>query len=336
MQWDLDRYREIVARFEGRKIAVVGDIVADVFVYGMPERLSREAPVMIVKYEREEIVPGSAANTAHNLAALGAEVYPVGVIGSDAMGKRLMEVIAGFSAHTGGIKVLEEADTVTKMRILAGDSHTRKQQVLRIDRGEEADVPPAVVAWLAERMGDLQPVVEGWIVSDYGYKLVRGEILEKLAEISRSWPVVADSRFRIRAFGGVTIATPNESEAAAAVGRRIETGPEALAVGAELHRILGSRALLLTRGNQGMILFEEGCEPVSIPIAGSDDIVDVSGAGDTVCSTVALSLASGASFLEAARIANYAAGVVVMKRGTATASREELLTLIERDLGSPE
>ncbi len=328
-----DRLRTIVEGFDGRRIVIIGDLVADIYIHGLPERLSREAPVLIVEFEREELMPGGSGNALANVAALGATVVPVCLVGSDATGERLMGRIAQLTSRTEGVLRSEGRVTVTKTRIMAGDSHTRKQQVLRIDRGRRDAAPgrreeERIIAYL-DRIG---AEVDAVVVCDYGYRLVGDAVREKLAEWGRrGTPVIVDSRYDLMGFGGLTIATPNEGELEAAMRRRFDTVDDALATGEEARSKLDLDALLLTRGDQGMALFERGQQPVVIPICGSEQIVDVTGAGDTVATVLALSLAAGASFTEAARLANAAASVVVMKYGPATVSRRELLDVLDRE-----
>lgn len=325
-----ERYQEIVERFEGIPVAVVGDWVADIYIYGKPSKLSREAPVMIVEFEEEKVIPGSAGNTVRNLAVLGAKVHAVGAIGNDEMGHRLREQMDDLRVDTSGLFVDPGLGTITKTRILAGDLHTSKQQVIRIDRepGQpaSADTEKGVLSHLQSVRGS----VKALLISDYGYNLVSPDSISGILEEFRDRVTVADSRNQIGKFKGAWLVKPNESEAIEATGIKIETVEDARRAGAALLEMTGARSVLLTRGNQGMILFQKDKEPEPIPIAGKQDIVDVTGAGDTVASVTILSLAAGGSFSEAARLANYAASVVVMKRGAGTVTQEELLRAIRK------
>lgn len=314
-------------RFRGKKICVVGDIIADVFILGKPYRLSREAPVVVVKYEESKIYPGSAGNTINNLAALGATVYPVGFVGSDSMGGKLMDFFSTRKTiNTAGI-IRVSGDTVTKTRILAGDTHVSKQQVIRIDKDDGRRRTAKEKALLMERIAGICPHVDAVIVSDYGHGAVSGKVIEYMKILANDKIVVGDSRYGLKKYSGFTMITPNESEAFALAGLR-ENEPIEDAGGKVLSGMRLS-ALLVTRGNKGMTLFLKDGKVHHIPISGKDDVTDVTGAGDTVCAAVALSLASGAAFLDASRIANYAAGIVVMKRGTATVTVAELKRSIE-------
>jgi len=327
----LDRqiYRELIDSFSRARIAVVGDIVADIYVFGKPHRLSREAPVIVVRHEGEKFVPGSAANTAHNLMALAATVHLIGVVGDDTPGRAVVDFFDGPRAKAGGIIIDKHRPTITKTRIMAGDLHTTKQQVIRIDKEPDNQLSSEARKLLCGRLEAVLPEIDGIVVSDYGYDVVGPEVVELVQQVAGGKVVVVDSRFRLGNFKGVTLATPNESEAEAATGILINSDADVLEAGTRLLDETGNDAILITRGNLGMALFERGANVEHIPVCGGDEIVDVSGAGDTVAATAALGLAGGATLLQAANLANFAAGLVVMKSGTATTTREEILELIE-------
>jgi rfaE bifunctional protein kinase chain/domain len=313
---------EVIGRFEGKKICVVGDIIADVYIFGKPYRLSREAPVVVVKFEESKVYPGSAGNTISNLLALGAHVYPLGFIGNDNAGKKLMQYfsqhknidINGFIRHDG--------ETVTKTRILAGDTHTSKQQVIRIDKDSNRPVSPSEKTILMKKLKAIASLADAFIVSDYGHGTIDKDIIDFMRNTAKRKVVVGDSRYGLEEFKGFTIITPNESEAYHL--SNLDADHDINTVGKKIMGRMKLKALLITRGNKGMRLFLADGKTYDVPISGKDDVADVTGAGDTVCATMALSLAGGADFYTASRIANYAAGVVVMKRGTATVTVEEL------------
>jgi len=309
-------------QFAGKKICVVGDIIADVFILGKPYRLSREAPVVVVKYEESKIYPGSAGNTINNLAELGAKVYPVGFIGSDSIGGKLLDFFsASKNIDTGGI-IRHAGETITKTRILAGDTHVSKQQVIRIDKDDHRKNTAKEKSLFMERLASITPHADAIIVSDYGHGAVNNKVIEFMKDAAQRTIVVGDSRYSLKKYAGLTMITPNESEAYALAGLPEDEPIEE--VGKKVLSGMNLKALLVTRGNKGMTLFLKRGKVHHIPISGKDDVTDVTGAGDTVCAAVALSLAGGADFLDAARIANYAAGIVVMKRGTATVTLAEL------------
>jgi rfaE bifunctional protein kinase chain/domain len=306
---------------------VVGDLVADQFVYGEISRVSREAPVLILRHERTETVPGGAANCAANLASLGARAAVVGALGEDAAGVALLEKLRAAGVDCDGVSVSPEHQTTTKVRILAGHAHSTRQQVIRMDYEGEPGARGARAGEIAEGLRRAAEEADAVVVSDYNYGVAGAEVARFLREWSAATgrPVLVDSRFRLPEFAGLTSATPNEDEVEQVAGRRLE-GRDALErAGEELRARLSMRALLITRGSRGMMLVEEGAPPLHIDAVGAREAVDVTGAGDTVIAAYALALASGAPFADAARVANHAGGLVVMKRGTACVFAEELL-----------
>jgi len=328
------RYRGLIKRFRRVRLLVIGDLVADEFIYGQLDRVSREAPVLILKYDSTEVVPGGAGNAASNAAMLGARVEVVGVVGRDDAGRRLVGALPR-SARTSGIVRARGYVTPVKTRILAGGVHSAKQQVVRIDRAGGRPTPAvrqSVERALARALGRADAV----IVSDYGGGLATPDMWNRARAIAgtRVPPLVfVDSRYALDRYVGVTACTPNEAEVEALFGVRIDDAREVLeSSGRALLGQLECRAVLVTRGSRGMALFEPGRDTDHIPIVGSDEVADVTGAGDTVIATFALAVAAGASFGEAARLANYAGGLVVMKRGTATVTGDELAEAVDRDL----
>jgi rfaE bifunctional protein kinase chain/domain len=321
-----DRLRAIVARFPRLRILVLGDLIADEFVYGRVARVSREAPVLILEYDSTEVVPGGAGNAANNAAALGGRVTLAGLAGRDEPGRRM---VAALDARVSRQRIVRAPGyhTPVKTRILAGGIHSAKQQVVRIDR-QNAGVTDAERRLVERAAAAGARGVDAVLVSDYGSGLVTPSFVSALARAIRQRrpvPVLVDSRYALTKYSRLTACTPNESEVEQVLGVRIGDRPRVLErAGRTLLTRTRMDAVLITRGSRGMALFEPGRPTVHIPIHGSDQIADVTGAGDTVMATMTLSLAAGASFEEAARLANYAGGLVVMKRGTATVSRDEL------------
>jgi rfaE bifunctional protein kinase chain/domain len=331
---DLARLPDLLDAFSRRRILVVGDLVADEFVFGEISRVSREAPVLILRHRETQLVPGGGANAANNLVALGARILPVGVVGNDAAGNALLEYFRGKRVDTSGILRLPGWTTTTKTRYLAGFTHTARQQVLRVDREPSAALPAKVRAALQKKAKERLPRADGVLVSDYGLGVVTPALVRGL----RRKRVTLDSRFAMLEYRGtgVTAATPNEPELEALYHTRIGADSRLLEkLAGRARRALGLQALLVTRGKDGMVLFERGRPPLHIPVFGADQALDVTGAGDTVIAVFSLALAAGASFGEAAHLANYAGGIVVMKRGTATVSRDELAAAIQSDLSGP-
>ncbi len=321
----------LIRDFTGRNVVVLGDLVADVFVYGEISRISREAPVMILSHRDTQIVPGGAANAVHNLWALGARPVPVGLVGNDDEGRRLVEFFDSHGIDTSGIQQIGSYSTPTKTRILAGASHANRQQVLRIDRGNPVDGSNrATVGKAIQRSMDAKlDRADAVLISDYGYGAVPPVLP---VELSRAQvPVTVDSRFRINDYPGLTAATPNEPEVEAALDLAIDDPLKLENAGRTLLRRLKHNALLITRGRHGMALFEPGNETTHIPIHGSDEVADVTGAGDTVISVFTLALAAGSSFKDAARLANYAGGLAVMKHGTQPVRQAELAAAVSPD-----
>jgi rfaE bifunctional protein kinase chain/domain len=335
MDWtERDVLLRIVSRFSKARVLLLGDFVADEFVDGEISRVSREAPVLILKHRRTSIVPGGGANAANNLVDLGARVFPLSIVGSDSQGKLLREIFRAKGVSTDGILVDRKFSTTTKSRILAGSAHTMHQQVVRIDR--ESITPPssAMIGKLLAKARQRVRGVEAVLISDYGSGLITPERVDQMrsSALRTRIPATIDSRYQLSAFQGFTAATPNEPELEAALGVRIGNDLKALeSAGRRMLRRLRVQALLVTRGKEGMALFEPGKKTVHVPIFGTDQIADVTGAGDTVIAVFTLALASGASFSQAARLSNYAGGLVVMKHGTATIRRQELVAAIESD-----
>jgi rfaE bifunctional protein kinase chain/domain len=275
---------------------------------------------------------GGAANACHNLHTLGARVRPVGAVGADRAGDAVRTLLTGRGIATDGVVVTTERCTPVKTRIMAGGSLSTRQQVLRVDREPDGGLPPAVESALVERLHAWAPEVDAVVLSDYGYGTITPRVLaEARALEQRGIVVTADSRYDLLRFEGLTAATPNEDEVERLLGVALDGDKAVEQAGWRLLERLGSRYLLVTRGAKGLALFERGGEAVFVPIFGSDEIADVTGAGDTVIGTFTLALASGARPAVAARLSNYAGGLVVMKRGTATISREELADAVRRD-----
>ena len=321
-----ERLLSIVHRFSERKIVVVGDAIADQFLYGSIARVSREAPVFILRHEQTQTIPGGAANCAVNLSALGAQVSLLAASGDDEAGRELRAKLENAKVDASGLITSSAFNTTTKVRILAGQAHSTRQQVIRIDYEDQpfsdSNTRQAVNEALEKAVRDADAV----IISDYNYGVVDESVVALLREVSekRKIPILVDSRFRLASFGGFTSATPNEDEVENLLGEKIESSAQLEKSAQVLRQKLGYKALLVTRGSQGMILLENGRAPLHIKAVGAASPVDVTGAGDTVIATFTLALSCDSSFAEAAQLANYAGGLVVMKRGTASITSAEL------------
>jgi len=326
-----ERLLRIVESFPRVTVTVLADLVADEFIFGEISRVSREAPVLILKHRERTILPGGGANAIYNLADLGVTVLPVGVVGDDEPGRALLQCFRQKKIALSGILKLKGHTTVNKTRILAGHTHTQRQQVVRLDR-ESAELPAAEVRrQLAALAREYAEASDALLVSDYGYGAATPEMLTAV-RVKRALdgiPITLDSRYRLLDFSGATAATPNQPEVEEILRTEIGNDGERLrAAGKTLLQRMKLESLLITRGRHGMVAFERGRKPVEIAIYGGDQVADVTGAGDTVIAAFTAALAAGASTEEAARIANYAGGIVVMKRGTATVTRDELESAI--------
>jgi rfaE bifunctional protein kinase chain/domain len=328
-----ERLKKIVEAFPNVTVTVVGDLVADEFVFGEISRVSREAPVLILKHRERTVMPGGGANAINNLADLGVNVLPVGVVGDDEAGRLLLKSFRHKRIPVSGVLKDKSYTTVTKTRILAGMTHTSRQQVVRIDREPETEPNRHLKRELILAARQYARASDALLISDYGYGAASPAILNAIRERGRldGLPVILDSRYRMLEYSGVVAATPNEPEVEAALGMRIGNDwPRLCAAGEQVMSRMNLQSLVITRGRDGMAAFAGKHKPVDIPIFGSDQVADVTGAGDTVIATFAAAFAAGASTEEAAHLANYAGGIVVMKRGTATASQQELLAALEQ------
>ena len=332
-----ERLLQLVDAFSSRRVLIVGDLIADEFIYGEVARVSREAPVLILKYDATEMVAGGAGNAANNVAALGGRASLAGLAGTDPEGRRLLK-----SFHRGvdtrGVARARQYRTPVKTRILAGGVHSAKQQLVRIDREAGWPLGEAVSRAFVKGLRQAAAECDAVLLSDYGSGLVTPELAASVrAAVARRSrrrpiPVLVDSRYRLLDYRGLTACTPNEAEVEQVLGIRVGDDTDALErAGRLLLARTRSQAVLVTRGSRGMALFEPKQPTAHVPIFGSDEVADVTGAGDTVIATFGLALAAGASFYEAARLANYAGGLVVMKRGTATVSAQELSDAVTSD-----
>jgi len=318
---------EIIDRFAKKKIAIWGDLILDEYLYGTTRRISREAPVLILNYKAKEFSLGGGGNALLNLKALGAKPFPVGVVGQDDAGKRVLEIFKQKNISADYMIKDKTYSTPIKTRILAGEHTTRKQQILRIDHESRVPENKALKQNLHNSLRKAADQTAALLISDYNYFTVQGDVLRKiLPRLKRvKKPIALDSRFRLLHFKGVTVLTPNEPEVEHALQIELDDNQKIVnKAGRQLLDKAGAEAVVITRGAKGMVLFERQKPAFPIPIYGSSDIVDVTGAGDTVVSVLTLALACGASFRQAAVLANYAGGIVVMKKGTATLSSQEL------------
>jgi rfaE bifunctional protein kinase chain/domain len=333
------RLRAIAGTFASRTLVVIGDLIADEYIIGKPARISREAPVIILKFIERDVRLGGSANATHNVHALGARVIPLGVVGRDREGDEVLALLRAAGIPTDGVVVDASRPTPVKTRIMAGGYQATRQQVVRLDREPEAELPPAAEDALLTRLTALAARADGVVISDYGYGTVTPRLFERIKWLAarRGGLVSVDSRYHLPQFAGVTAATPNEAELAELTGMPVDHELAVEKAGRQLLEQLDARMLLVTRGSRGMAVLERAGGTVFLPIFGTDEIADVTGAGDTVISAFTLALTSGATPIEAATLANIAGGIVVMKRGTATVAHSELLQALDQlDVGGSE
>ena len=325
------RLRSAVEAFRDRSIAVVGDLIVDEYLSGKPARISREAPVLILRFTERDVRLGGAANAANNVHALSARVVPIGVVGADRAGDEILGLFGGAGISTDGIVVERGRYTPVKTRIMAGGYRATRQQVVRLDREPQGELAPVTEDALLERLVALAGDVDAILISDYGYGTLSPRVLEGIRALVRRRAIMltVDSRYDLPRFTGVTAATPNEAELEQLTGTAVEDERAVEKAGRQLLERLNAQILLVTRGSQGMALLERDGATTIIPIVGTDEIADVTGAGDTVISAFTVALACGVSPLDSALLANMAGGLVVMRRGTATVSRAELARAVD-------
>ena len=333
-----DRLLGLVDGFHGRRVAVVGDLIADEFVLGHLSRVSREAPVLILEYDSTTVLPGGAGNAAANVAALGGRSRLVSLLGYDEVDRRLLTAFPKGVDRKGLVRA-KGYRTPVKTRILAGGLHTARQQIVRIDRttSDGLDRPTLTAVERAARAAVTG--CDAVLISDYGSGLITPPFVTELKRRlagggrRRRIPILMDSRHNLLRYRGLTACTPSESEAEAMLGRPVGENPRHVDLaGREILKRTRSGGVVLTRGSRGMDVFAPKQKTIHLPIYGSDEVADVTGAGDTVIATMTLALAAGASLYEAARLSTYAGGLVVMKRGTATVSGDELRQAVMTDL----
>jgi rfaE bifunctional protein kinase chain/domain len=314
--------------FAGKKIVILGDLVADQFLNGTISRVSREAPVFILRHDETVTVPGGAANAAANVASLGGKAVSIGIVGKDVNGEELAGKLAECGVDCSRVVIDPDFRTTTKVRVIGGEEHSAQRQLIRIDFENRAMPAPDVQTMLRKNLEESVKDADAVIISDYNYGVVTPELAETAIALAKTKgiPVLVDSRFRLQNYPGATSATPNQEEAEALLGKNFGSDDCSALVGK-----LGYESLLVTLGSKGMLLIEKNRPPVELEAVGPKTPVDVTGAGDTVIAAYALGLASGLSFADAARIANHAGGIVVMKKGTATVGISELIASLEQD-----
>jgi rfaE bifunctional protein kinase chain/domain len=321
--------RKRILEFSKGKIMVVGDLLIDELQEGRPVRISREAPVLILEHVVTELIPGGAANTAHNITAYNAICHAVGICGKDDYAKKMAQVLEKCQIKHSLVEDPNRPTTV-KTRILS-KSHSQMQQLLRLDRISHEPTSEATSKLLVERIKAEAHNYQAIILSDYRAGVITDGVIEACREISqeRQLMVIVDAQEGFERFRDLTLMTPNQPDTEAAVGYSIETKDDLKRAGLAIMHSTGLEALLVTRGGDGMVLFQKGKDMVELPAFNRSDVFDVTGAGDTVVATMALALVTGASYVEAMALGNLAAGIVVRKSGTAVTNQRELMQNLE-------
>ena len=322
---DIDR---LLSRFKEISALVVGDIILDEYFWGKVDRISPEAPVPIVTVKKETQLLGGAANVVNNIRSLGGHVFLSGLVGEDERGRKILNLLEERGVPTGGVFIDPRRITTVKTRIVA-----HSQQVVRFDRENQNSLSQGYADSLISYVRDTIPHEDTVVIADYGKGVVTGELVQAVTQVARQEkkPVLLDPKIgRFHLYRDVTVVAPNSQEASLAAGIEIVDESSLKEVGEKLLDRFNCEVVLITRGENGMALFERSKKPVYVPTT-AREVFDVTGAGDTVIGVMALVLGTGASCAEAAVIANYAAGIVVGKVGTETVSRDELKEAINRN-----
>ncbi len=318
------RLRHLLSQFHQPKVLVVGDLTLDEFLTGQTERISREAPVLIIRHETTKQVPGGGANAVYNLAKLGGNISVVGLIGDDDQGKVLIDIFQSAGIDTSGIVIDSDRPTVTKTRISAHARQSVTQQVVRIDRKSDLPPSPAVQAQLVKAIQDRLPHVDAVVCSDYSEGVMQSGVISAAVQHSL---VIVDAQKDLTRYRGATIFTPNLPEAELALGYAISPNHLEQA-GEDLRKLTSATAMLITRGEDGMSLFSASTHQ-HIPAFNRTEVFDVTGAGDTVVAALTLALANGGTFWESAVLGNLAASIVVRQFGTTTTSVPQMLSALD-------
>lgn len=322
----------IIKNIQDKRVVVVGDIVADIYLHGNIERISREAPVLVLQQADEKIIAGGAANVVNNIATLGGHVSAIGLLGDDRASAGLIEILQANKADTSGLLISDERTTITKTRIIAGGRATVSQQIVRIDHDNHVPMSDADEQKLFNKLQAVLPASQAVVLSDYGSGTITPAIRRMIIDYSNqnNIPCIVDSRYSIRDFTGVTYVKQNDAELSAAVGMAIQNGADLIAAAKILLKEMQAKGILVTRGEQGMTLFESNGRISNIPVTDKSEVYDVSGAGDTCVAAFILAIAGDEDPALAAELANYAAGIAVRKMGTATVSMQELINILEK------
>lgn len=317
---------DVIDKIQNQPILVIGDMIADIYLQGTISRISREAPVLVLEQASQRVVAGGAANVVNNSATLGGKVYAAGLLGQDSGAKGLADILTQRGVDLGGLIQDPDRPTISKTRVIAGGRTTVSQQVVRIDNECHNPMTNEQEQQLSQYLADTLPKVKGVVLSDYGSGTITDSLLQQILSYCQAHhiPTIVDSRYDILRFKDVAYVKQNDAELAAAVGRDLHTEEDIIAAGKELLDRQKAEGVLITRGEDGMTLFQADGTITSIPVADKSEVYDVSGAGDTCVATVILALAAGVEPVTAARLSNIAAGIAVRKMGTSVVTAEEL------------
>lgn len=323
---------DFVDKFKGKRILIIGDMIADVYLEGDISRISREAPVLVLIEKDEKTVPGGAANVVNNVATLGGKAFAVGILGQDKGALNLKHTLDENGVDTNGMFCDEERKTIMKTRVIAGGRATVSQQVVRIDR--ECNMPLSAVyeKELLKYIKNIMPKIQGVVMSDYGSGTITPKIKELILKMTKEYdiPSIVDSRYDIFNFVGTDYVKQNDAELSRAVGVKIDSEEKLYTAAQDFLIKMQAKGILITRGEKGMTLFEKNGDVHNIPVSDKSEVFDVSGAGDTCVAAFITALAAGAQPAQAAEISNFASGIAVRKMGTATVSDEELINVLRR------
>ena len=329
-----NRFSDILNAMRGKRILILGDMIADVYLTGKISRISREAPVLVLEHQDERVVPGGASNVVHNVATLGGVALAVGVVGEDKAAKGLREMLSGKGVEVSGLVSDVSRPTTAKTRVIAGGRATVSQQIVRIDKEDRSPLSEKIFTRLRDFALAAVSRADGAVLSDYGGSVLSDALAAEVISMcqKRGVPTIVDSRYSIRRFVGVDYVKQNDAELSDAMGEELADEASLRAAGERLRTELSAKGVLVTRGEKGMTLcLEDGCA-VDVPVVDKSEVFDVSGAGDTCVAAFILAIAAGSSPEDAARLANVASGIAVRKMGTATVSMEELQTAAEKQL----
>lgn len=324
--------RTLVQSFSSKRVLVIGDMVADEYLVGRPTRIAREAPVLILELDEERVIPGGATNVAVNIRTLGSDVFLAGVVGNDAPGSRLRKAIEDLHMHQDGLFIDAARPTSTKTRIMAGSSQVVHQHIVRIDRVDTSELCEPCKGQIIDYIKHILPSIDAVMLSDYENGVISPDIINSCIPLARELNkvIVVDSHGSLFRFRGVTALTPNQPEAEATLGMTITSEEDLNEAGRRLLEGSNAQGVLITRGSEGMSLFERGRPPFHqpvFPLSQASEVVDTNGAGDTVAATFTLAITAGASMAEAAYLANAAASRVVRRMGCASNTPAELMSL---------